>query len=34
MEYIWKKKPFMGKFMEDIRRAWKHYLIYVGMILG
>ena len=32
MKYAQKKKPFMRKFVEDIRRVWKHYLTYVDMI--
>jgi len=33
-EHIWKKKPSIGKFVEDIRKVWKYSLIYVNMILG
>jgi len=34
MEHAWKKKLSVGKFAEDIRRAWEHYLTYVDVILG
>jgi len=34
MKYAWKKKPFIGKLVEDVRRVWEHYLIYVNVILG
>ena len=27
-EFIWRKKPSVGKFAEDIRRVWEHSLIY------
>ena len=33
-EFIWRKKPSVGKFAEDIRRVWEHSLIHVDEISG
>ena len=33
-KYTQKKKLFVGKFAEDIRRLWEHYLTYADVILG
>ena len=32
-EYIQKKKPFMEKNTEDVRRVWEHSLTYADTIL-
>ena len=34
IEYAWKKKSSAEKFVKDIRRVWKYYLIYVNIIPG
>jgi len=31
-EHAQKKKTSVGKFVEDVGRAWKYYLIYINMI--
>jgi len=32
IKHTQKKKPFMEKFTEDVRRVWEHHLIYMDAI--